>query len=463
MSVPDASKHPPERSRGWRRHALPLVVLALLGASLFAIAGPANANVDCSRWTDPTDQQRVSSYGTTIRGGPWNMRRGPSAAAACDRGANSYGGDDVTVYAATGDWAYIHNTDRDDWGWIHRNALARRPGNTGGSPTTSPPVGEVDCSIWTLPTEAQKITPYVATVLGGPWNMRRGPSGDAACDRGANSYGGDRLEVQARAGDWIYVRNIGRNDYGWIASRSITATQPTPPPTQPPPTPPPDDDQGPVCWSAQIQSYSATKVVTGRATIYDAPRERYPACKGNERGTLGVGDVVEVTASGGGYFRLRSGGWIRADLTRNPTQPPVTPPPDDDPPTYPGMAAPRTGVVRSCTDSGKTFSMRISWDANGTGTADWQYRSSHAVLTLDQWSKYSYSDPGAELLLGGESNTGFWSRLGSRSDWGVLDRGWGRGESFGRHRYTDTVDVVIGHAFIVRFEGGGECIVSRFP
>lgn len=113
--------------------------------------------------------------------------------------------------------------------------------------------------------------------------------------------------------------------------------------------------------------------------------------------------------------------------------------------------------------NGHTFSLRISWDRNGTGTTDWQYRSSHAVRSLEQWSKHSYSDRGAEILQGSESFTSTWSRLGAGSDWGVLGSGWGRGESFGQHRFTDTVDVVIGHAFIVRFEGGGECTVRRFP
>ncbi|KAI0563527.1 Peptidase M16 family [Gracilaria domingensis] len=59
----------------------------------------STADVDCSRWTDPTRSQRVSPFETTLSDGMWRAYRGPSTEAACALGAVYAGGTPVRVEA----------------------------------------------------------------------------------------------------------------------------------------------------------------------------------------------------------------------------------------------------------------------------------------------------------------------------------------------------------------------------
>lgn len=197
----------------------------VLGALGFVTLNASEADaqsVNCRIWTQPTEFER-SVWPTsveTLQGGPWNMHRGPSASAACDRGADSYAGDRVRFVARSGDWVYGHNLTRNDWGWLPLEAVNAASGFGPGSGGA-----QIDCGKWLQPAQQFRriVRPQVAvfTLKGGPWNMHRAPAYAAPCDRGADSYAGNQLRAHARFGDWFYVHNRTRNDWGWISAEAI--------------------------------------------------------------------------------------------------------------------------------------------------------------------------------------------------------------------------------------------------
>ncbi len=200
------------RSGSHARRGLQLVAaLAMAVAAQLLLPQPsAEAQaVDCSRWNQPTSY--VKNWNGQVKGGPWNIRRGPSLAGACDTGKNAHADDSVVVHAQTGDWYFIENKSRSQWGWISKRAV--------GGVSSGGGAGGVDCSRWNQPTSYVKN--WNGQVKGGPWNVRRGPSGAGACDTGKNAHAGDLVVVHARTGDWYFVENKSRSQWGWISTRAI--------------------------------------------------------------------------------------------------------------------------------------------------------------------------------------------------------------------------------------------------
>jgi len=91
---------------------------------------------------------------------------------------------------------------------------------------SAPPAGAaVNCSTWTQPSRS--VGKFDAGIAGNNWIVRRGPSGEKACDRGVRYNNNEIVTVHGidSTGAWAYVYNSRRGDWGWISYGSLDVTR----------------------------------------------------------------------------------------------------------------------------------------------------------------------------------------------------------------------------------------------
>ncbi|PXF43592.1 hypothetical protein BWQ96_06649 [Gracilariopsis chorda] len=107
-------------------------------------AQPAPAPVsglNCSKWTVPTEVQRIPPFETILSSGPWDARSSPIADTACMLGFNFSAGTRVRVEAHTAAFLYVMEMGADKRGWVSDRAVdlparstAPVPSGNGGDP-----------------------------------------------------------------------------------------------------------------------------------------------------------------------------------------------------------------------------------------------------------------------------------------------------------------------------------------